>query len=313
MSVTPSTLLASELQRRYEARFITPLFRNSDEYFLGYFPNRGMAGGDALRIPIAVTESGGAEIYSVGDPIPAAGHLNWVQAVFAWQYFRIPIEIHGHAKDDAVGTDLGPMQLNSEMEAKIATLVDLVQTTFMADSTVGLLGLIDDDTTAFGGLSRSVYTGLQGEVSAVGGALTLAALNNHLRDQRDNEHVGRPGLLMSRGNQINYYKLLLPGTGAGAEHNASVHDTERAFDMGFPNEKVRFAGTPWAEVPDFVNTEIAFLDMRPQNVPYVVKHREFQVRPHDSGRDSDLYEVTFAMALATDHPEKHGKMETLTA
>lgn len=310
MSVTPSTLIASELQRRYEAKFITPLFKNSDEYFLGYFPNRGLVGGDALRIPIAVTESGAAEIYSVGDPLPAAGHLNWVQAVFAWQYFRITVEIHGHSKDDAVGTDLGPMQLNSEMESKIATLVDLVQTTFMADSAVGLLGLIDDDTTAFGTLSRVTYTGLQGEVTAVGGALTRAGMENHLRDQRDNENVGRPGLLMSRGNQISNYKNLVTGA-AGLAYNADVSGESRSFDLGFPNEKVRFAGIPWVEVPDFVNTEIAFLDMRPQNSPYAVKHRDFTVRPHDSGRDSDLYEITFAMALATDHPEKHGKMETL--
>jgi hypothetical protein len=288
----------------------TPLFYN--EYFTPHIPRiPGVRGGDSFRFPVAVTGNGSAATFTEGAALPVSGQVTWVQASAAWTYFRSVVKLTGHSEDSAQGTDNGPQQQDYEFTNGTLALKDLVNTTLLADAATGLLGIVDDDTTAYYGLSRATYTGLQAYVSAVGGALTLAEMLNMYEGVRDNDRGGLPKIVFSGFNQItNYYSL---GAAVGA-NNVSARDVGQpsGVDYGYRESAVSFCGVPWVGIPDFVDTEIVMLDTAPGNWGLAV-HREFRVDEMAKEDDSRTFQLSYACALICPQPQKQGKLETVNA
>ncbi len=311
MAATTTTLLASELQRIY-GPMASPVFYN--DYFAPLFPvTRGA--GDSYRFPIAVTGNGSASTFTEGAALGVSGQVGWVQASAPWTYFRVIPQITGHARDAAMGTALGPMQLAYEMQAAALALRDLVNTTLMADAATGILGIVDDDTTAYYGLSRATYTQLQSEVNAVGGVLTLAQLQDLWEELRDNDRGARPSLILSPYNQItNYVNLQLQ---VGTSTNVSLFRKDAGagasgVDYGYLESGITFNGIPWVGIPDFVDTEIAMLDMSPGHWELAVI-RDFTVDDMAKTDDSNTFQLSYGCALICRAPRKQGKLETVTA
>lgn len=313
MPATTTTQLASELQRIY-APMATPLFYN--EQFLAHFPRMpGIQGGDSFRFPIAVTGNGSAATFTEGAAVGVSGQVTWIQASAAWTYFRSIVQITGHAKDSANGTQNGPMQVDYEFTNGALAVRDLTNTTLLADAATGILGIVDDDTTNFYGIDRAVYTGLQSVVTTVGGALAHTHLYDLYEFLSDNDRgavlgMGR-GMVMSGFNQQTNYTSL--GVPVGA-NNISRRDVSgpSGYDIGYNPTAVGFNGMPWVSVPDFVDTEIAMLDTSPGYWGLAV-HRDFTVDELSKDDDSQTFQLSTALALICKQPEKQGKLETVTA
>lgn len=312
MAASTGTLLASELQRLYGPAALS-IFYN--DRFLPLFPVEGPRGGDSYRFRVETSGNNSAATYSEGDALPVAGQVGWQQASFAWTYFRSVVQITGHAQDSAQGTDQGPEQLDYEMMTGAKALRDLMNTTFMADSATGILGIVDNATTAYGGLSRATYTALQSSVTTVGGALTLPVLNDLYEFLRDNERGARPGLILSPVNQItNYVQLQLQ---VSTNTNVSLFRKDAGagasgVDYGYLESGVSFCGIPWLGIPDMVDTEIVMMDVSPGNWS-LIEHRPFRVDEMAKTDDSMTFQLSASAALVCRAPRQQGKLETVTA
>ncbi len=312
MAATTTTLLASELQRLYGPAAYS-IFYN--DRFLPLFQQVGPRGGDSYRFRVETGGNGSAATFSEGDALGVAGQVTWQQAVAPWTYFRSIVQITGHSEDSAMGTEQGPEQLDYEMTNGAKALRDLMNTTYMADAATGLLGIVDDDTTAYYGLSRATYTTLQSEVNAVGGVLTLAQLQDLYEELRDNERGARPQLILSPFNQItNYVNLQLQ---VGTSTNISIFRKDAGngvsgIDYGYLESGITFCGIPWLGMPDMTDTEIVFLDTSPGNWEYV-EHRPFRVTEMAKTDDSTTFQLSAAAALICRAPRQQGKLETVTA
>lgn len=314
MAATTTTFLASELLRSAYGPWASPLFYN--EFFLPLFPKSGPKGGDAYRFKIAITGNGSATTFSEGDALGASGQVTWIQAVAPWTYFRSIVQISGHAEDAVRDTDQGAEQRDYEFMNATLALRDLQNTTYMADAATGLLGIVDDDTTALYGISRTTYTALQSAVTAVGGALALSNLQDMYEALRDNDRGAKPGelLILSPLNQITNYVNLATQVSTGTTVSLLRKDASRpgGVDYGYLESGLSFCGVPWVGIPDFVDTEIAFICTSPGCWEFV-EHRLFRADLMAKTDDSETWQLSCAAALICRKTRQCGKLETVDA
>lgn len=318
MATTTTTIGASDLMRILQSQVQDTVYYHGEQgvHLMNLFPVGPVTGGDTFSFPAKVNANGSFATFSEGDDPGAASQGTTLRATAAWTYFRTIAEITGHTDDAAQGTQLGPTLVQNEMNDAMRALMAGVKVAFLANSTIGLVGLIDDATTAWHSLSRTTYPSLVSYVGA-GGSTTLAAsvLNTAREVIRDAPFVLQESVLLSRPNIKNDYLALAPQSASGGTTPVNVNRADvsgtRQIDLGWNFDGVRWDGSPWLHMPELAATVIMGLDLSPGNFEYV-PHRDWNVKEFGMVRDSRIFQFSHAGALIAYKPRKSWKIEALT-
>ena len=317
MAATISSLGLATIAPLIEQQFNSVVFRNEGKEFFGLFPNIGLRGGNTYDFPIKVTGNGSAATFTEGTALPVAGQGTTVLAQSAYTHYRSVANVTGHAMDAARGLPLANAAIADELTDARLAVQDLLTNTLYADAATGLLGLVDDSTTNLHGLSRATYTALTSHVEAGGSAaLSLAMMQNTWEAVRDNDRAGKPSIILMAVSMVTNYLNIAPQQASGGTTPINVNqwqlDGGRAYDLGADWNNVRFNGIPIVGLPDFVDTEVVFLDLAPGNWEYV-EHRPFTIEQYAKVDDSETYVVSYSSTLALRKPRQQGKIEAVTA
>lgn len=217
--------------------------------------------------------------------------------------------------DFEAARNMGRYQIINLAKKKVSNLVQSMQEQFnnalYSDGTVAnkIAGLeaIVSNTGTLGGISRSAQTWWQANVTAVGGALTAAAMATMYRTCSRN--IWYPDIIVTTGTQYEKYEAIAVGTGSSTGYIR--FDGNAKADLGF--DALSYKGTPI-----FWDTPV------PSGVMYFLTSRFLEVGCHKD----HMFEMTGAQRhpfqLLTIHPctwfgniypsccNVHGKLTGLT-
>lgn len=297
MAVTTSTH-AEVIREKTEPGFVDAVFRNNS--FLQYFGAPSDTGGDTnVRWKVNSAGNDSVETFNEGDGQPDAGNQSYVSAAVPPQYFRAMLQITGHARDA-----LRSAWFNSIAEETLQAMrdiIDLITTTFMS-GTNGLETMVDSSTT-YAGIARGSAGYHESTETAVSAALSVEDLEDLLETIEDNDKGGKPTHIFGPRNQVTNFSRL-----SGTPY----------VQNGDPNDKgqhlisTSFAGRPFIGLPDFTNTVIAMLDMRPGHFMMKV-HRPWSVKDMGPSGDSDVMQLSYACIPICKQPKFQGKLTGVTA
>lgn len=309
MAATTTTIAA--LVGEIFSEGVSTLYRNDE--LMRLFPIVDQAGDVPRWVAHYAGQTG--EEFSEGAAAPAAGNQSYLDATGAWRYFRVIVQVTGHAQDrlrsgNAV-SGFGPA-LAEEMSRGQRDLVHLVTTSLLDTSAGGIQGIVDNSGTVYG-IDRSTYTWWQSVETAVGGALTLNNLQTLSTDIRNQPRRGKPDLLIAAPNQLqNYINLVTNGTNtlASIVRAAPASQTIGNLDIGYAPTAVAFQGAPIVEMPNLTNTVWLMLDSRWWQIKRI---RDIQVKPLSNVGDEDTYQISTALNLCCRNPYLQGKLTGVTA
>lgn len=250
MAVQNVSGLSAVIRDVADPTLLDSVFKNF--HFLRLFRSIGPKADDTYKLKVITASNSSPTVTADTGAYPGAQATTYASAEFAWVTVYTTYGITDESKR-SIGPDLETSLVDGfgdEADA-LGQNRDLFETTFMADAATGLLGLVDDDSTAWGGINRGVSTTLQSLVVAGGSAaLTHAMLTQGDLTVRNAPYGGKPELLLSSVTQKRrYIEALLDGpqSQVGGKGDASYD-----FDL------VGYGGKPWVAIPDFVESEIVF-------------------------------------------------------
>ncbi len=259
MTVTASTTTtyATGIKDVVDPNVIPSVFQNSHftRILKNNFPEGESVVDDTVKVNAVVGSNANTATHAEAtNAYPDADSTEYQQGAFT------PVTIYSaYLVTDDLKRALGPGLRNSVTPGAFGDKIDslrqtrdLLETTLMADAATGLLGQVDDDTTAWGGVNRGTYTSLKSYVVAGGSAaLTAAMLHDAHRNVRNAPFGGNPELIVSGVYQKGYYVEKLVADAQGQPGGPG--------DLTYQNDRIFFAGIPWLDIPDFTASEIAFL------------------------------------------------------
>jgi len=284
MAVAGTTSLGSLIKPIVDPDLIPSVFQNA--HFLRNFRSdpRGPHAGTTVKKNAIVSQNTGVAACAEAGSFEAVGAAGYQQGSFAFTTIYGTFGYYDEAKR-ALGLGLSNSYHAEDTEAvdTLAAVRDLMETTMMADAATGLLGMVDDDSTAWGGVNRGTYTTLKSLVVAGGSAaVTEAMLNNAVLGLGSAPYGARPEVIMSEFIQMRSYSERI--VASPALNQNLVGDTTY--------EKFSFANIPWIPIPDFVTSEIAFLSgVRDGSGIMVYDHNIWDVNVFNDGDVVDFMPV----------------------
>lgn len=316
MATTTTAIGASDLMRLLQNRISDVVYYHGERgrvALFNMFEVAPVTGGDQISFAAKLQANGSFETYVEGQDPPVAGQGTSVRATQPWTYFRTIAEITGHTDDAARGTDLGPELVRREINDAIRALIAGVQVSFLAASTIGLVGIIDA-TLAWHGVNRATYTATQSYVQSPAGVLATSHLENIRTNMHDAPRMARIAMYLSRPNQKQRYIAFAPQQASGAGNinvNRANLDGSRRLDIGWDWDGIGFDNAPWMTMGDLANTVVLGLDLSDGAWRYF-PHRDFQVDELAKVRDSRIFQMSHAGALVCYEPRRQCKIDTLT-
>ena len=305
MAGLTTTTAANSIREAYAPSFEKAVFRNDS--FLGLFPpwEAPPGNGDtAYRWKLNSAGNSSVQVFSENQVQPVAGYQAIVNAALSWLYVRGMMSFTGHALDA-----LGSNWINAEQEEGsllVEDLVDLMTTSFMG-STYGL-ELALAPASAYAGITRNgAASYFESSTAGSVGTLAYADLVDIQEAVRDNDKGGlktRQGMWVCPVNQeTNIYGL--------AQTSKTVNvNTDGSFAPRIANQDV--CGYPLVALPDFTNTVIALLDMRPGSFRKI-QIRTFRVDDQGRSGDSKIFQVSWGGMFVVRQPRFHGTLTGVTA
>ena len=172
--------------------------------------------GERTRFPVKVSKNSTGTSFSGFDTFSTSATNNRQVLSYDPKFYQITValpldELSANQTDDKV-IDLAGVELLGAAH----DMADDIGILFYADGTgnsskdfLGLTALVDDGTNVanIGGVSRSTYSSLQGTVTASGGTLTLALMQNLYNAAASGSQ--RPTLGLCTEAVFNFYEQLL--------------------------------------------------------------------------------------------------------
>lgn len=297
MAVTTTTH-AEVIREKTEAGFIDAVFRNNS--FLPFFGAPQDQGGDTnIRWKVNSAGNTSVEVFTEGQAQPVPNQQDYVSAAVPPQYFRVMLQITGHARDA-----LRSAWFNSIAEETIQAMrdvIDLITTTSMS-GTNGIETMIDS-TTTYAGIARGAAAYWESTETAVGGPLTITAMEDLLETIEDNDKGGQVTHIFGPRNQETNFARL-----AGTPYIQQGGTADKGQHLLAP----KFAAIPFIALPDFTNTVIVFADMRPGHFK-MLQQRPWSVKEMSPSGDSDVMQLSWAGQPICKQPKMSGKLTGVTA
>lgn len=292
------TTAANTIKTAYAPGFEEGVFRNHSLFRM--FTWRDAVGDTAYRWKVNDSGNSSVEVFTEGQAQPGAGVQSFQNCAVDWTYFRFMVQVTGHARDALKSRYID--HIDEEARLGRSDLIDLITTGFMG-STYGL-ELAVDYGSSYAGVTRSGSAGwFESTETATNAALATSHLIDLQETIRDNDKGGKPSLLLGSINQeSNLYQL----SGPHVIHNSNPSDKAPGLNSQM------FAGKTCVFLPDFSDTVIMLLDMRPSNwAPMQI--RPFSVKQMAPSGDSDVYQVSWGGQLVCRMPKFQGKLTGVTA
>jgi hypothetical protein len=312
MTTGATTGRQSNIYRENTANFISDsIFRNSE--FIPLFRFVDDAGGaDEYGIPQIVAANDSAQVYIEDQALPDAGYQQTIQPKASFKHFRVVTRVTGHARRrqrrtwDEVNAPgvFGGVDIET-MKAK-QDLLDIVNTTFMANAIHGIVGIVDDDTTAYYDTSRSTYTSLKSYVKTASAALSAALLDRLLQETYNQPYGGRIQMLLMAPAQARKYSAIVHG---------KVNPLARTDVAGAGIASVPpYGGVPGVVVRDLSATVI--LGLSGMDTDWFYLNNEpaaggIDIKMISPGSDAMVDQISTSGALICTAPQRQGKLETL--
>jgi hypothetical protein len=218
----------------------------------------GGPGGDTINHILHYSSTSNAAAHAKGNAMPEPDTLNQVRAYFNKDYFEGTAKVYGKDIQDGAngGTEI---PVNMQQTAIQDTLTN-VEAAFNAAVLTDLAAQVDA-TTAYSdaSLARATYT-LASLETAVGGALTLAAMEDTLETLRNTTYgiIGTDDIaILMPPNQLTNLSRLTSFDGSGASFQALNNSGN--IDGGRVQLTRTFEGAPIISVPNMTTTEIYFV------------------------------------------------------
>lgn len=286
------------------------VFRN--KHFLKLFRQVPAIGDTGYRWNANTAGNTAVETFVEGQAAPSAGKQTYVQAMVGYLHFRAVLNWTGHLRAALANVEGRYFQaIDEEIRSGQQDLADLMETTFMGTGSAGLQLAVDSSGT-YAGINRATETTWQSQEDAIGGALSIANLEDLEEELRDSERGANPDLVISRQNQFtNYQRTIGPAAASGGvfriQMDAAAAGTKA--DLGLVASEGSFAGKRWVCVPDLTNTIVVMLDSR---YWVLAVHEDFDVQDKASADDSVTRHITWRGALVCRNPRRQGKLTGLT-
>lgn len=175
-----------------------------------------LGAGTQITFPVKYRQNSQGGYYSGLELLDSAQETTRTRAVLDWKQFHKPIVIDNIEQAENMGKEGIVSLMAAEMDDAKEGLRDQLSNSLYSDGTGhdgkemdGLLAAVDDGTNVatYAGIDRSTYTWWQANYTALGGALTLAAMAT-MYDSC--EHGGkRPDLIVTTKDIWSDYEALL--------------------------------------------------------------------------------------------------------
>jgi hypothetical protein len=298
LPLTTSTA-STTIREAYAPGFKNLVWRNNTLF--QHFPEwRGPGGDEYVRHKVHSAGNDSVEIFTEGQAQPDAGNQDFVNSYVAWLYFRGMLQVTGHARDALQSRWIDHISLEGTLLRD--DIVDLMTTSYMG-STYGI-ELSVDYGSAYAGITRNGAAGYwESTETAVDRALAFSDMVDLQETIRDNDKGGMPGMwLCSLNQESNIYRL----TGQPAIKNIGPADNAPGLTAQ------TFNGVKVVALPDWSDTVICCLDMRPEKWDMRVT-REFEVKEMAPSGDSDVFQLSTGRCMFNTEPKYDGKLTGVTA
>lgn len=248
-----------------------------------------------------------AEEFTEGTALGIASSQGYLDAVLAWRYFRVPVEVTGHARDRLRAGNAVPgygAALAEALSKAQRNLVHGISTGLMDTSAGGLLNAVDS-TGTYAGIARATYSWWASYEQSIGtlAESDLEAALAGLEDQpRITAGMGPVDLIVTTRAALTAVK------GLGHTNNAASlirAEMGAPINLGFPTSGTMIQGIPVVVMPNLTAGTMLFLR---RSMFRVLRIRDFEVKPQAPNGDSDVFQISYGCALQCDNPYPQGKL-----
>lgn len=315
MGATLSTLGAL-LKENVESGAHDLLFRETD--LLNVIARFGKMTQSQGSAPFAWTvvsgSNGSVEEFSEGQAPPASGQQTFLRPSINVFGVRAVWGMTGHARDNAVkGGYYSALPSEEEVYAETDVMKKIEDVVCGSTADKGIASIIDAGDT-YAGLAPGSNAQWASEENAVGGALTMSAMDDLYEELTSalsgSVHRGAsPSVILAHPKQIRKYSALAGVPGA-ANNSVRVSPNGReGLDLSFSWAAASYQGIPIVRVRTLANSEMYFLEGSDLEL---IEHRPLTIEKTNVNPELIEFAVSTTMAFKVRRRNKHGKMTGLT-
>jgi hypothetical protein len=269
---------------------------------------------------IVTSSNSSVEIFTEGQAPPAAGRQTFTQTSLNAFYVRGVAGETGHTRDNRKKGGYYEDPFNAERMLLDADIFKKLDDELMGSTADRGIASCVDSSGTYANVAAATVTQWASEENAVGGALTIDALQTLYEEMHfgTNSSVPRgatPTHWLMPVNQItNYVNTVGPvaGTTASFWRHASGQQFDAGLQQGLggPSPAASMNGLPIMKCRGMTTTEIYLVDL--QDIELLI-HRDLEIAPITGNPEMDSYQVSASFLFKISHRNHHGKMTGVTA
>jgi hypothetical protein len=317
--LTNSNVASSLIRENVQGAAVDLVFRRTD--LLNFLRARGAVrpwtGAYPTAWNLVTAANGSSEVYAEGSAAPVAGKQTYSRAQLSPFYTRVVVGYSGHVRDQVANGGVYEDPIAGEIQRGTVDLFKKVEDTLCGTTAdQGIQSAIDAGDT-YANVAPGSVTAWAAKETAVGGALTLAALQDLEEALSLTPYLSQPTDILTCHNQVNNYTDLVgPANGTAANRLARFDLGSGTIDAGMSPTGLltsvhQFNGKPITPIAGLTNTVWLMLDMT-TGVELLVA-RDLTVEPLAKTGDDQNLQITFACALKVAKRNAHGKLTGVTA
>lgn len=280
--------------------------------FLNFLEGSGLVqstnGADPFTFTIQ-TAGTTAATFVEADAISSYGSPTFYQASVTPWYLRSTPGNSGRVRDGNRGNYTFDV-LKGMLESAKTDVRKQIEVELLGSTANRGISSIVDAGDSYAGLDPASVTAWAALETAVGGALTVAVMEDMHETMRGNTYSATPDFILAAPNQVtNYIRTIGPGASSGGVFRMNMGDG-RPFDIGVLGRGVMFNNIPFVETPELTTTELVMGDSK--HIKLAV-HRDYDVRNIAATNDDDKWQVSWAGCLVVNRRKSFGRLTGVTA
>lgn len=289
------------------------VFRNTD--LINFLAANGRVvdapGSSPFKWNVIDAANAQAAVFAEGDALTTFGNQSYVQASQPAFYVRAAGGESGHMRDNRVkgGTyeDVRALEIAKATEDMWKIMEDQL---LGSTTDVGIASIIDSGTT-YAGIAPGSYTSWVSVETALGGVLTVSALQDLYETLATTPYGATPTHLLMPQNQVTNYVNVAGAPGAAnSAFRIQPGVQGGAFDAGVVHPLITFNGLPVVAIRGMTATEAYMVDVSKLDL---LIHRQPEVREIARTNDDDRFMVSVAGCLRASRRKSFGKLTGITA
>lgn len=251
-----------------------------------------------------------AAVFAEGDVVSTVGNQTYAQASLPAFYVRAIGGESGHMRQDRLKAGLYEDVRALEIEKATADLYKAFEDQLVGStSNRGLASIIDSGDT-YAGLAPGSHTAWASLETALGGALTVSALQDMYETLVTTPYGATPTHILAPQNQVTNYINIASPSAANSAYRIVPGAQGGAFDVGVVHPLITFNGLPVKAISGLATTELYMVDVSKMDL---LIHRQPEVRELAKTNDDDNFMVSMAGALRIQRRRSFGKLTGVTA